>query len=644
MCGVVGILSSSVHNLSPKVLLAMGAELAARGPDDTGYWTDSSNTIAFVHKRLSILDLSEHGHQPMHSPSGRYTICFNGEIYNHALLRSRISSEHHWNGHSDTESLLVAIDKFGLEKALSFSNGMFAFALWDHKSHKLFLVRDRFGEKPLYYGWQSDSFIFASELSAFRKHPCFQPVIDPKSVSLFVRYNNIPAPFSIYHGISKLLPGHILELSLNSKAPIVRPYWTAETHIAHNTNISFEEASSQIHSLIRSSISSQMIADVPVGSFLSGGIDSTLVTAVMQSLSSKPVKSFCIGFNESSFNEAHHARRIATYLGTDHYEHYITASDILPLVLSIPNYYSEPFADSSQIPTLLLSRLARQHVTVSLTGDGGDELFCGYNRYKAADLFNRYINPLPLPFRCSLATLFSTLHSGCPSYLPSFLKTILRILGHPPSGSITDKLYKLSRLIASTSSSDLYNKLITYLDPADACVEPDEHYHYYISPQPLAQLHPVTSLMHHDLLNYLPNDILHKVDRAAMSCSLETRLPFLDNALAEAALVTPYNLHTYNGKSKAILRNILESYIPSSLIDRPKMGFGVPLASWLRGPLYEWADSLLSVSCLEQHSFFNTDYIIKLWSEHSRGTSNHQYALWNILSFQAWYLTYHSTR
>ena len=641
MCGLVGYLSSQQAYVDEtKVIIAnMSEKINHRGPDGHGVWIDPEEGIALAHQRLSILDLSEAGHQPMISASGRYVITFNGEVYNHLEIRNQIEDEVgaiKWKGHSDTETLLAGIDFWGLKKTLNQTKGMFALSLWDKNEKKLFLARDRIGEKPLYYGWQGEgkntAFLFGSELKALRAHPSFQSNINRDAICLLLRHNCIPAPYSIYQGISKLEPGSILSVSLDNLDPKISTYWSV-IDIANRGIIDLHKGSdakvlSELESLLKSSIGDQMVADVSIGAFLSGGIDSSLIVALMQQLSTDPVKTFTIGFSENGYNEAEYARAVASHLKTDHTELYLSPKETIDVIHRLPQMYDEPFSDSSQIPTFLVSQLASQNVTVSLSGDSGDELFCGYNRYLLADQVWNKLSLLPVPLRNLLAKLVTIISPSAWSTIFSFLH----------NGNVGDKIHKAAGVLGSSSADELYLGLISHWRNPESIVingtEPKTLFTGNMSG--LSSFNQVEKMMLLDLLTYLPDDILTKVDRAAMAVSLETRIPFLDHKIVEFAWQLPMKFKIRNGESKWALRQILYKYVPKTLIERPKMGFGVPIDIWLRGPLREWAENLLDESRLRQEGFFNPLPIRQKWLEHLSGRRNWQYQLWDVLMFQAW--------
>lgn len=647
MCGLTGYLghgiwSSAEHG--PNTLGRMADAIITRGPDDFGYWSDESAGIGLAHRRLSIVDLSPAGHQPMQSASGRYTIAFNGEIYNHLELRTELEqcgSSYYWRGHSDTETLLAGFDTWGVVATIERCVGMFAFALWDRDAKTLTLARDRLGEKPLYYGWQGTGenavFVFGSELKALKAHPEFLSLVNRDSLCLLLRHNYIPAPYSIYQGIHKLLPGTVLTVSLSKREPVISNYWSlADTATTARTKQSYRncplQAVDDLESLLKTVIRQQMVADVPLGAFLSGGIDSSAVVALMQSQSAKAVKTFTIGFDEEGYNEAEHAKAVAQHLGTDHTEMYVSPQQAMAVIPMLPTLYDEPFSDSSQIPTFLVSQLARQHVTVSLSGDAGDELFCGYNRYLVASAMWKKLSALPLSLRKLIAQSITALSPKTWNRLGATLPSTFAGM------NFGDRLHKGASVLGSTSVDALYMGLVSHWsDPAAIVLGGSEPATMLTGHAPhLTGFSSVERMMALDMLTYLPDDILAKVDRAAMGVSLETRVPFLDHRIVEFAWGLPFDVKLKDGVSKWALRQVLYRHVPQSLIDRPKMGFGIPLDRWLRGPLRDWAESLLDERRLLQEGYFRPALVRKKWEEHLSGQRNWAYHLWDVLMFQAW--------
>ncbi len=636
MCGFVGFLGGHFDVDQAKVILhEMADSIIHRGPNDSGVWFDPQTQIGLGHRRLSIVDLSPAGHQPMVSASGRYELVFNGEIYNHLQLRQTL---HHdtWRGHSDTETLLAGFDAWGIQPTIERAIGMFALAVWDKKEHVLTLGRDRLGEKPLYYGWQQNSFLFGSELKVFKRHPAFKANINRHNLALLMRHNTIPAPYCIWDGIYKLLPGTLLTVSQQQREPVLTTYWSGKESIEKSIQTPFtgsaDAAVLELEKVLHDAIGMQMMADVPVGAFLSGGVDSSTIVALMQARSNKPVKSFSIGFHEQHYNEAQHAKAVAKHLGTEHTELYVNSQDALNVIPKLSALYDEPFADSSQIPTFLVAQLAKQHVTVSLSGDGGDELFCGYNRYLMVNRLWSKLSKLPIGFRRSMAKMITSVPPKRLTQLSSLLPNRYKMV------NMGEKLHKGARVMASPTSHALYHAVVSHWDdPAKlvlGAVEPltllNDH-----------DLHPNVStdierMMAMDMFTYLPDDILVKVDRAAMGVSLETRVPFLDHRVVEFAWSLPLEYKLRNDVGKWALREVLYKHVPKSMIERPKMGFGVPIDGWLRGPLREWAETLLNEQRLREEGFFEPQMVRDKWQDHLSGRSNWQYLLWDVLMFQDW--------
>lgn len=647
MCGFIGF-SRVVGLDSFHVAQQMCNKIRHRGPDDEGIWFADDSPVVLGHRRLAIVDLSAAGHQPMHSACERYVIAFNGEIYNHQQLRDELEAQQEalcpWRGHSDTETLLSAIAYWGLEKTLQSVVGMFAFALWDKQKRELILARDRMGEKPLYYGWQGNSLLFGSELKALKAHPDFKADIDRHALTLLLRHSYIPAPYSIYQGIQKLKAGQFIRLPLDNitacKAQQPVNYWSfnqlIEQSRQHGFTGSSAEAVSQLEQVMTQSVREQMLADVPLGAFLSGGVDSSSVVALMQANSSRPVKSFTIGFEESGFDEAVCAKDVAQHLGTEHTELYVRPVDAREVIPLLPAMYCEPFADSSQIPTFLVSQLAKQHVTVALSGDGGDELFGGYNRHLAAGTVWRRFQKMPLFCRKTAVGLLNAVPPQKWDQLFDVLKPVLpRNLQLAMPG---EKARKLAEVLALPDGQHFYRKLTSHwYHPEQVVINGIE---------PLTMLTdksswPVTDCLEHfmmamDAQTYMADDILVKVDRAAMAASLETRVPMLDYRVAEFAWRLPLDMKIRNGQGKWVLRQMLYKYVPKELIERPKMGFGIPLDQWLRGPLRDWAEQLLDANLIAGQGYFKVEPIRTMWAQHLSGSHNWQHHLWNILMFQAW--------
>ena len=635
MCGIAGYVGETIN--PEKCLSEMAEALNHRGPDDSGIWLDKEKSIGLAHARLSILDLSYAGHQPMHSFSNNHTIVFNGEIYNHNYLRFELESisKRNWSGHSDTETLLAAIEEWGFEETLKKVKGMFSIALWNNISKNLSLACDRIGEKPLYYGWINDQFVFASELKALKKFPEFSNQIDRSSLALFLRFNSIPAPYSIYENIFKLEPGQIIKFNTDAKKITRHSYWSTEEEFKKENLNKFSgtpsEAVNQLEIILSNAVSSQMQSDVPLGAFLSGGIDSSTIVALMKSISDSQVNTFTIGFNSKEFNEAKHAGLVAKHLGTNHFEKYVTEQDALNVIPLLPKIYDEPFADSSQIPTFLVSQFAKQKVTVALSGDAGDELFGGYNRYVVTERIFSKIFKSPILLRKLLSKTIN-------GFSEEKWNKLLGWLMSKKYAEVGHKLHKAANVLSSDSTRDMHFKLISQIqNPADWLINSQEHktkfnedYDFF------SELNSIEKMMAYDLITYLPTDILTKVDRAAMAVSLETRVPFLDPDVIKFSASLPLEYKIRNGVSKWALREVLFKHVPKDLIERPKMGFAIPLADWLRGPLNDWAESLLDENRLHQEGFFNVEFVRSKWLEHKSGKQNWHHQLWNVLMFQAW--------
>jgi asparagine synthase (glutamine-hydrolysing) len=637
MCGITGYWSDQAPDAD--LAIRMAARLESRGPDDAGAWTDKAAGLALAHRRLAILDLSPAGHQPMASPCGRYVLVYNGEIYNHQNLRKELEakgSAFEWRGHSDTETLLAALRYWGVERTLERLNGMFAFALWDAIERKLLLARDRMGIKPLYYGRSGDTFLFGSELKALTVHPDWQGEVNRDALALYMRHNYVPAPWSIYKGISKLQSGHFVVIT-NSGHDIGTPvcYWDLAQIAEQGIASSYGEPEvmiEELDALLRDAIGQRMVADVPLGAFLSGGYDSTTVTALMQAQSDRPVKTFSIGFHEENYNEAIHAKAVAKHLGTEHTELYVTPEEAMSVIPKLPTIYDEPFSDSSQIPTFLVSQLTRRHVTVSLSGDGGDELFFGYGRYYTGERIWGKFGRVPLSVRRLAAWIVH--------YVPR--KTLEKAMAVVPKRlriqHIADRLPKLAEILVHPSGEAFYRQLVSHWKEPDQLIqgaaEPDT---ILSRPDRLPRLPSLRErMMYLDMMTYLPDDILTKVDRASMAVSLEARVPLLDHRVVEFAWQVPTEYKYRDGKGKWLLRQVLYRYIPKEIMNRPKKGFGVPIEHWLRGPLREWAEELLDEQRLRQEDFFDAKSIRKMWEEHLSGKRRWHYYLWDVLMFQAW--------
>lgn len=638
MCGITGFWSSSVMARA-EIVQGMAQRIVSRGPDDCGVWTDQEMGLALAHRRLSIVDLSPAGHQPMRSPCGRYVLVYNGEIYNHQDLRCELEqagTTFAWQGHSDTETLLAALRHWGVKGALERLNGMFAFAFWDSQEQLLYLARDRMGEKPLFYGRSGDSFLFGSELKALVAHPDWRGEVDRDALALYLRHNYVPAPWSIYRGIHKLPPAHFVVVRGGGRE-VGTPecYWDLSQIAeqgAFEAGCNEARLTDELDNLLRDAVGRRMMADVPLGAFLSGGYDSTTVVALMQAQSDRPVKTFSIGFHEKGYNEAQHARAVAAHLGTEHTELYVTPDEAMAVIPKLPEIYDEPFADSSQIPTLLVSQLARQHVTVALSGDGGDELFFGYGRYFLGEKLWSRLRYLPYPVRQMTANILrctpGSLLEGAQSVLPRKLRV----------AHLADRLPKIAEVLSCPDELAFYRRMISHFKRPDEIVlgarEPKT---ILTRPEQQPGLPGLRErMMYLDMMTYLPDDILTKVDRASMAVSLEARVPLLDHRLVEFAWRVPTELKYRDGQGKWLLRQVLYRYVPRELMERPKMGFGVPIEHWLRGPLRDWAEALLDEKRLREEGFFDPTPIRKMWTEHINGKYPWHYYLWDILMFQAW--------
>lgn len=634
MCGLAGFLNWHGRNEGEltDAVVRMARELRHRGPDDGGTWVEPQCGMALGHRRLAIVDLSQHGHQPMRSAGGRFTIAYNGEVYNHVALRKELERRgHSFHGHSDTEVLVQSLAEWGVEDTLPRLNGMFAFAVWDQEHQTLTLARDRIGIKPVYYGWINGCFLFASELKAVRAHPQFRADIDPAAVGSLLQHGYIAAPSSIYAGIQKLPAGTLLVVSRETAPGAVSPrrWWQMENAVREGISTSFrgsaDDAVAELDGLLRDSVAGRMEADVPLGAFLSGGIDSSTVVALMQAQSAQPIRTFSIGFEESGYDEAAFAKGVASHLGTDHTECYVTPSDAREVIPRLPELYDEPFADPSQIPTFLVSQIARNQVTVCLSGDGGDELFCGYDRYQYMNHLWRRIG-------------------WCPRTIRRVASVSAASLARPfGSRTVGRKLRTLAELSAVVNPADLYDKfnahwrqvdsVVNGLDADDAGWPPEGR-------EWVARSFP-EHMMFVDSVRYLPDDILVKLDRASMAVGLEARVPVLDHRVVEFAWRVPLEFKCHGRDAKWLLRRVLDQYVPRELTDRPKMGFGVPIGLWLRGPLREWAEELLSIERLRREGIFDPRPIRSKWHEHLSGRHDWQYLLWDVLMFQAWLERYH---
>lgn len=642
MCGITGFLDlRSERTRNREIVVAMTQAIAHRGPNAEGLWQSPDGVVNLGHRRLSIIDLSPTGAQPMVSRDGRYVLIFNGEIYNFQELRETLEAEgNSFVGTSDTEVLLMALIRWGTQSTLVRLNGMFAFAFWDNRDRTLLLARDRFGEKPLYYGWQEGVFLFGSELRALARHPSFRREIDPEALSLFARFNYVPGPWSIFRGIRKLPPGHVLTVTPDGGAAEPEAYWRFHESVANRlmrlVDVTDRDFLDELDACLRKAVKMRMVADVPLGAFLSGGIDSSLVVALMQAQSSRPVKTFTIGFWEASYNEAEDAARVARHLGTEHHEYYISNRECLEMIGRIPDYYDEPFADSSQIPTAFVSQFTSRHVTVALSGDAGDEFWGGYNRYIWTSRLWPRLQRIPRGMRRTLADL---IFQRSPSQWEELIgwgnrlvPSRLRVRG---SG---DKMHKLALGLVAQNPDEMYRSFVSQWQDPGAVLrenrEPtflDDH----LAAVP-ANLNYVERMMFLDVLTYLPGDILCKVDRASMAVGLEARVPYLDNDAVELAWSLPNEVRMRQGVSKWPLRQVLKRYLPEVAFERPKLGFGIPIGDWMRGPMKEWVEDMLSEERLRADGFFQPDAVRREWAQHLSGRFNRQYSLWSVLMFQAW--------
>jgi asparagine synthase (glutamine-hydrolysing) len=648
MCGFAGILELG-RRTGPEglrfTISKMAATLRHRGPDDQGVWVDANAGVALGHRRLSILDRSRAGHQPMVSESGRYVIAFNGEIYNYQELRRELEQASggapRFRGHSDTEVLLAVFERRGVRAAVPRLNGMFTFAVWDRQERALYLSRDRLGEKPLYYGWMGKTLLFGSELKALRAHPGFCGEINRDALAIYLRHNCIPAPYSIYRGVRKLPPATVLTVTsgcAQDAAPAA--YWSlkdvAVRGVADPLPGTDEDLIAQLDALLRDAVRIRMLSDVPLGAFLSGGIDSSTVVAMMQAQSPRPVRTFSIGFSEHGYNEATHAKAVAQHLGTAHTEFYVSPAEALAVIPRLPEIYDEPFADSSQIPTFLVSQLARRQVTVSLSGDGGDEVFGGYHRYLWNSRICKLVGWMPKSLRragAAAITLVSpqrwdAIFRGLDPLLPAAMK-------YPAPGQ---KLHKLAGIITLPDTEAMFIGVVSHWSRPESVVQGAREAQTLLTTADswCGLPHLTAQMMFLDSVTYLPDDILTKLDRASMAVSLEARVPFLDHRILELAWRIPLSLKIREKKGKWILRQVLHRYVPPELVERPKSGFGIPLDAWLRGPLRDWAESLLDERRLRQEGFFHPEPIREKWIEHLTGKRDWQFHLWDVLMFEAW--------
>lgn len=633
MCGIAGLLSNA--DASPAHWAQVMADsLAHRGPDDYGVWSDAEAGVALSHRRLSIIDLSAAGHQPMTSADGRYIITFGGEIYNHVDLRPELEARGvQFRGHSDTEVMLEAFAAFGIEPTVKRLIGMFTIAVWDRRDRTLTLIRDRLGIKPLYWAKFGSLFLFGSELKALRSCPGWTPRINRDAVAAFMRHNYVPAPHTIYQGVNKLEPGCILTLPWGGE-PVIARYWDARAVARQGIDNPLRgndtDLTDQLEDLLKDAVKRRMMADVPLGAFLSGGIDSSTVAALMQAANVGQVKTFSVGFEIPGFDESPHAAAVARHLGTDHTELTATSAQALDVIPRLAEWYDEPFADSSQIPTYLVSALTRKHVTVALSGDGGDEVFAGYNRHHLTQRFWSGLSLMPLAMRKGLAAALSAVP-------PDRWTAVLSRLPFMRVPQIGDKLHKAASVLKLGSSDALYRQLVTHWEPQDVMLNASEPQGVLFDTTVSGDIaDPVSRMQFLDLVTYLPDDILTKVDRASMAVALEARVPLIDHRVVEFSWRLPRNTMIRNGVSKWILRQVLNRHVPQTLVERPKMGFGIPLAEWLRGPLRDWAETLLGERRLRDSGLLDAAKVRQRWSEHLQGRRNWQYPLWDVLMLEAW--------
>jgi len=637
MCGIAGFFDANGHCEDPdRVVRRMAARLALRGPDAQDVWVDKDCGVYLGHRRLAVIDVSPAGAQPMGSADQRWVICYNGELYNSAEIARELATVGvRLSGGSDTEVLVEAVAHWGVEDALARLNGMFAFALWDRSRRVLYLARDRLGIKPLYWGEMTGNFLFASELAALAQHPAWQPTLDRESVALYMRYGYVPAPRSIWQQAHKLEPGHYLRYRPGQGVQI-SSYWSMAEVQSSAGRAPWEDAPEAavvaLDKLLRDAVKRQMVADVPLGAFLSGGIDSSLVVALMQAQSDRPVRTFSIGFNEPGYNEAQHALAVARHLGTDHHELYVEPSharDVLPTVIDL---YDEPFADSSQIPTYLVSQLARGHVTVALSGDGGDECFAGYSRYPAGQQLWQEIDRVPGWLRGGASAVLRAMPESAWDAIGSVLPRSIR------PAALGMRVHRLARRIRSSTATEIYTSLLSQWHRPEELVIGAQEPMSVARDAALERRIPgmLDRMQFVDMVTYLPDDILTKVDRASMGVSLECRVPLLDHRVVEFAWRIPAAVRQRDGLGKWPLREVLYRYVPRELVERPKMGFGVPIDSWLRGPLKDWAWGLLSPEALQRHGVLHSGPVLAAWEMHQSGVQDLHYPLWTALILQDW--------
>ena len=635
MCGFVGFVGKRKYN--KKLIDDMSRQIISRGPDSFGSWTEPELGVFLGHRRLSILDLSKNGNQPMISLDGRYVMVFNGEIYNHLVLRKRLLERGftHFKSNSDTETLLEYVSNFGLKEALNEINGMFAFCLYDRIRKKLFLAKDRLGEKPLYYGKLNNTFFFGSELKAFKPHPDFVPSLNEEVIHLFLKYSYIPTPYSIFKNVFKLPASTYLEFDIQNQSfsePI--KYWDFNNKKKSSCSLSEENITiDDLEIILNKSIKSRMISDVPIGAFLSGGIDSSLIALQMQKLSNSPINTFTIGFEELGYDESSFAKEIAKSIGTNHTNYFLSSKESLELLPQIPLIWDEPFADSSQIPTFFLSRIASNKVKVALSGDGGDELFCGYTRYTTGYDFFCKSNRLPIEIRKFASYFFDRLSN------PKFENILLKLVNNDYFPAIGNRFNKIAEILKINSDMEYYQTLTSIFSKDESILvnklDNEINILQDISIENLIDFRDV--MMNFDIRTYLQDDILVKLDRASMSNSLETRVPFLDHDLVKWAWDLPIKYKYNSGTSKYILRKLLFRSLPEDLFDRPKRGFGLPISNWLFDSKNDWARDLLSKDLLKKHGFFDSKEIDKLVEDHKNGKARNHHKIWNIICFQAWF-------
>jgi asparagine synthase (glutamine-hydrolysing) len=634
MCGIAGVLNPAAGSREAleRGAAAMADSLAHRGPDDNGLWGDAEAGVAITHRRLSIVDLSPAGHQPMTSADGRFVITYNGEVYNFQELRAELEARGvSFRGHSDTEVMLEAFSAYGITATIKRLIGMFALGIWDRKERTLTLVRDRLGIKPLYWAKFNGLFLFGSELKSLRAYPGWEPRIDRSAVAAFMRLNYVPAPHTIYQGVHMLEPGSILTLSANGE-PRIEKYWdardVARNGLANPLHGSDIELTDQLETLLQDAVRRRMVADVPVGAFLSGGVDSSTVAALMQTANAGPVRTYSIGFDLPSYNEAGYAAAVAKHLDTEHTEMIVSPQQALDVIPKLPDFYDEPFADSSQIPTFLVSQMTCQHVTVALSGDGGDELFAGYNRHQFAATYWPKLQLAPAPLRRLLAMVLTSLSADQWTRLLSFA------FSHNAPSQAGDKIYKLAAVLKLGDETAMYRHLVSHWNPAElmpgvaeagGATWDDALNGGFVERMQLA-----------DIQTYLPDDILTKVDRASMAVALEARVPLLDHRVVEFSWRLPRDMKMRGGTTKWLLREVLYRHVPRELIERPKMGFSIPLGEWLRGPLRDWAENLLSEQRLREAGLLDVQQVRACWQDHLSGRHNRQYELWNVLMLEAW--------